>query len=62
MKGVLHITKSDRARIVHGFDLIFDILPFGRLRYDTPDNAIGYAMHYSRSHNAVIRGTLPPAT
>jgi hypothetical protein len=22
---------------------------------DTPDNAIGYAMHSSRSHNAVIR-------
>jgi len=30
-------------------------LPFGRLRYDTPDNAIGYAEHYSRSHDAVIR-------
>jgi len=23
--------------------------------YDTPDNAIGYTMHYSRSHDAVIR-------
>jgi hypothetical protein len=23
--------------------------------YDTPDNAIGYAMHRSRSHDAVIR-------
>jgi hypothetical protein len=22
---------------------------------DTPDHAIGYAMHYGRSHNAVIR-------
>jgi len=22
---------------------------------DTPDNAIGYAMHFSRSHDAVIR-------
>ena len=38
-----------------GFDLISDALPFGRLWYDTPDNAIGYAMHSSRSHNAVIR-------
>jgi hypothetical protein len=27
---------------------------FGRLWYDTPDNAIGYAMHSSRSHDAVI--------
>jgi hypothetical protein len=30
------------------------VLPFGRLWYDTPDNAIGYAMHSSRSHDAVI--------
>jgi hypothetical protein len=35
--------------------MISDALPFGRLWYDTPDHAIGYAMHYSRSHNAVIR-------
>jgi len=38
-----------------GFDLISDVLPFGRLWYDTPDSAIGYAMHCSRSHAAVIR-------
>ena len=31
------------------------MLPFFRLRYDTPNNAIGYAMHTSRSHDAVIR-------
>jgi hypothetical protein len=37
-----------------GVDLISDVLPFGRLWYDTPDNAIGYAMHSSRSHEAVI--------
>jgi hypothetical protein len=30
-------------------------LPFGRLWYDTSDSAIGYAMHSSRSHDAVIR-------
>jgi hypothetical protein len=35
--------------------LISDALPFGRLWYDTPDNAIGYAQRYSRSHDAVIR-------
>jgi hypothetical protein len=35
--------------------LIFDALPFGRLWYDTSDNAVGYAMHSSRSHDAVIR-------
>jgi hypothetical protein len=34
------------------------VLPFGRLWYGEPNaitSAIGYAMHYSRSHNAVIR-------
>ena len=45
-----------RPRCDHrGFDLISDVLPFGRLWYDTPDHAVGYAMHSSRSHNAVIR-------
>jgi len=36
-------------------NLISDALPFGRLWYDTPDHAIGYAQHDSRSHRAVIR-------
>ncbi|HEX3253189.1 MAG TPA: hypothetical protein VHS05_27345 [Pyrinomonadaceae bacterium] len=36
-----------------GVDLISDALPFGGLWYDTPDHAIGYAMHSSRSHDAV---------
>jgi hypothetical protein len=31
------------------------VLPFGGLWYDTPNNAIGYAMHTSRSRDAVIR-------
>jgi hypothetical protein len=41
-----------------GVDLISDVLPFGRLWYDGPNaisNAIGYAEHFSRSHDAVIR-------
>src|SRR5262252_7999632 len=41
-----------------GVDLIRDALPFGRLWYGEPNavsNAIGYAMHRSRSHHAVIR-------
>ena len=51
--------KPERVRHNHkrdhrGVDLISDVLPFGRLWYDTPDNAIGYAMHSSRSHDAVI--------
>jgi len=32
-----------------------DVLPFGRLWYGTPDDATGYAMHASRSHDAVSR-------
>ena len=41
-----------------GVDLISDVLPFGRLCDGEPNavrNAIGYAMHSSRSHDAVIR-------
>ncbi len=30
-------------------------LPFGRLCYTKPDDAIGYAKHRSRSHDPVIR-------
>ena len=40
-----------------GLDLISDVLPFGRLWYGEPNavvNAIGYAEHYSRSHDAFI--------
>jgi hypothetical protein len=40
-----------------GVDLISDALPFGRLWYDGPNavtKATGYAMHCSRSHDAVI--------
>jgi hypothetical protein len=36
-----------------GVDLISDALPLGWLWYDTTENAIGYAMHSSRSHDAV---------
>lgn len=46
--------RQDRG----GFDLMVDVLPFGRLWYDGPNavsNAIGYAIHYSRSLDAVIR-------
>jgi hypothetical protein len=41
-----------------GADLISDVLPFGGLWYPRPDaigNAVGYAEHFSRSHDAVIR-------
>jgi hypothetical protein len=41
-----------------GVDLISDALPFGRLWYGDTNavaNAVGYAKHCSRSHDAVIR-------
>jgi hypothetical protein len=47
-----------RPRKDDGVDLISDVLPFGGLSYYGPNaisNAIGYAMHFSRSHDAVIR-------
>ena len=40
-----------------GADLISDALPFGRLRFGEPNaisNAVDYAKHSSRSHDAVI--------
>jgi hypothetical protein len=49
------IPRTSNKRIV---DLISDALPFGRLWYgeqNAVSNAIGYAMHYSRSADAVIR-------
>jgi len=55
MQSTMHVYEVHPRRDRRGVDLISDALPFGRLWYDTPDNAIGYAMHYSRSHHAVIR-------
>ena len=58
------VTSSRHVYVVRprkdhrGVDLISDALPFGRLWYGEPNaisNAIGYAQHRSRSHDAVIR-------
>ena len=57
MQSTMHAYEV-RPRKDNGVDLISDALPFGRLWYDGPNaasNAIGYASHYSRSHDAVIR-------
>jgi hypothetical protein len=53
-----HIYDIRPRKDRRGFDLMSDVLPFGRLWYGEPNaitNAIGYAQHYSRSHDAVIR-------
>jgi hypothetical protein len=54
----MHFYEVRPRRDKRGFDLISDVLPFSRLWYDGPNAAahtIGYAMHCSRSHDAVIR-------
>jgi hypothetical protein len=53
----LHIYEVRPRKYYRGADLISDAFPFGRLWYGEPNavsNAIGYAKHYSRSHDAVI--------
>ena len=53
-----HLYEVRPRKDHRGVDLLSDVLPFGRLSYGGPEavaNAIGYAMHCSRSHDAVIR-------
>jgi hypothetical protein len=54
----MHLYEVRPRKDGRGFDLISDVLPFGRLWYGKPNavsNAIGHAIHNSRSHDAVIR-------
>jgi len=54
----MHVYEVRPRKDHCGVDLISDALPFGRLWYGEPNaisNAIGYAQHRSRSHDAVIR-------
>ncbi len=53
-----HHIYEIRPRKDRGVDMIFDVLPFGRLWYGEPNavaNAISFAKFFSRSHDAVIR-------
>jgi hypothetical protein len=50
-RHMYEVPRKDKRAV----DLISDALPFGRLWYTKPDDAIEYAKHCSRSHNAVIR-------
>jgi hypothetical protein len=53
-----HVYEVRPRKDHRGVDLISERLPFGRLWYGEPNaitNAIGYAIHYSRSAGAVIR-------
>jgi len=51
----MHVYEVRPRKDKRGVDLISDVLPFGGLWYTKPDDAIGYAEHRSRSHDAVIR-------
>jgi len=58
MRESTHVYEVRPRKDHRGVDLISDAPPFGRLWYGEPDavaNAIGYAEHRSRSHDAVIR-------
>jgi hypothetical protein len=54
-RSLYTFTKFHPCKDYRGFDLISDALPFGRLWYTKPDDAIGYAKFRTRSHDAVIR-------
>ena len=51
----MHVYEVRTRKDKPGVDLISDVLPFGRLWYGEVSDAIGYAQHRSRSHDAVIR-------
>jgi hypothetical protein len=54
----MHVYEVRPRKDHRGIDLISDVLPFSWLWYGEPNamsNAIGYAKHRSRSHDAVIR-------
>jgi hypothetical protein len=53
-----HVYEVRSRKDKRSVDLISDALPFRGLWYSGPDavaNAIGYAEHRSRTHDAVIR-------
>jgi hypothetical protein len=58
MQSTIHVYEVRPRKDKRGVDLISDAQPFGRLWYGEPkaaSNATGYAEHFSRSHDAVIR-------
>ena len=51
----MHTYEVRPRKDKRGVDLISDALPFGGLWYLKVTDAIEYAEHYSRAHDAVIR-------
>src|SRR5262249_26947185 len=50
----MHVYQVRPRKDKRGFDLISDALPFGGLWYLAVRDAIEYAQHNSRAHDAVI--------
>ena len=50
----MHVFEIRPHKDKRAFDLLSDVLPFGTLWYTTIPDAIDYAKHRSRSHDAVI--------
>jgi hypothetical protein len=51
----MHVYDVHPRKHHRGVDLISYVLPFGGCGTTRQNHAIGYAMHSSRSHDAVIR-------
>ena len=49
----MHVYEVRPRKDKRGFDLISDALPFGRLWYTKPDDAVEYAKFFSRSRHHV---------
>jgi len=54
MTSTPHVYELRPRKDKRGFDLISDALPFGGLWYLEVRDAIEYAQHNSRAHDAVI--------
>jgi hypothetical protein len=50
-QAIFHDPRRDKR----GFDLICNVLPFGRPWYSGLNDAVDYAKFRSRSHHAIIR-------
>jgi hypothetical protein len=55
MTSSQHVYEVRWRQDHRGVDLISNVLPFGRLWYTKPVDAVDYAKCFSRSHDAVIR-------
>ena len=55
MTSSQHIYETRPRKDHRGVDLISDALPFGRLWYGGPNDAVDYAKFFSHSYDAVNR-------